>query len=156
MSAGAGVDDEVLTDTAVVATGSNLGHRGRSLGMLRQLLQRDGVVIQSASPEILTRPIGVTGQADFHNQVLRLRAPLPWSAEHWLAHSRRAEWDAGRRETYRWGPRRADVDILLLGRRGEIAVQAADLTVPHPQMANRPFVGRLLAELAGSSATRLL
>jgi 2-amino-4-hydroxy-6-hydroxymethyldihydropteridine diphosphokinase len=138
---------DVRTDTAVVATGSNVGHRGRSLARLRELLQRDGVVIESASSEILTRPVGVTGQADFHNQVLRLRAPDAWSPQHWVAHCRRAEVDAGRRVTYRWGPRRADVDILLLGRSGELSVVTAELTVPHPQMANRPFVGRLLAQL---------
>jgi 2-amino-4-hydroxy-6-hydroxymethyldihydropteridine diphosphokinase len=137
----------VTTAVAWVALGSNLGHRGRALARLRELLARDGVVIERVSSEILTRPVGVTGQGDFHNQVLQLRAPAPWSPERWLEHTHRAELDAGRRETYHWGPRRADVDILLLGEDGEIGYQGNDLTVPHPEIPNRPFITRLLAEL---------
>jgi 2-amino-4-hydroxy-6-hydroxymethyldihydropteridine diphosphokinase len=135
------------TDVAWVALGSNLGHRGRSLARLRDLLTRDGVALEAASSEILTRPVGVTGQGDFHNQVLRLRAPAPWPSARWLAHTGAAEFDAGRRQTYRWGPRRADVDILLLGEDGAVHVDTPELTVPHPEIGHRPFIGRLLAEL---------
>ena len=135
------------TDTAWVALGSNVGHRGRALAALRELLARDGVVVEATSSEILTRPVGVTAQADFHNQLLRLRSPEPWSPERWLAHTRNAELAAGRREAYHWGPRRADVDIILLGRDGELQVDQPDLVVPHPEMHNRPFIARLLAEL---------
>jgi 2-amino-4-hydroxy-6-hydroxymethyldihydropteridine diphosphokinase len=135
------------THVAWVAIGCNLGNRGRALALLRELLQRDGVVLEAASLEILTRPIGVTGQGDFHNQVLRLRALAPWPAQRWLEHCRAAEVAAGRRETYHWGPRRADVDILLLGADGGIRVDSPELVVPHPEIANRPFLGRLLTEL---------
>ena len=135
------------SDVAWVALGSNLGHRGRALAALREFLTRDGVVIEAASSEILTRPVGVTGQSDFHNQVLRLRSPEPWPPQHWLDHSRAAELAAGRRETYHWGPRRADVDILLLGEHGDVTVSTPGLTVPHPEIANRPFITRLLAEI---------
>jgi len=137
------------SDVAWVALGSNLGHRGRALALLRVLLASDGVVIEAASGEILTRPVGVTGQADFHNQVLRLRAPQPWSPQRWLAHARAAEIGAGRRDTYHWGPRRADVDILLLGEDGTVRVDTDEMTVPHPEINNRPFVQRLLAQLRG-------
>lgn len=137
----------MTTDVAWVALGSNLGHRGRALAALRRHLAGDGVAIEAASSEVLTRPIGVCGQGDFHNQLLRLRAPQPWSPERWLAHTRAAELASGRRETYHWGPRRADVDIILLGEKGDIQVEGRDLVVPHPQIANRPFIGRLLKEL---------
>lgn len=149
MSASGPSLDELVTDTATVATGCNVGQRGRALARLRGLLERDGVVIERASPEILTRPVGVTGQADFHNQVLRLRAPQPWPARRWLEHCGRAEHDAGRRVTHHWGPRRADVDILLLGRDGSLSLQTPELTVPHPEIAHRPFVQRLLGDVAG-------
>ena len=130
---------------AWVSLGSNLGHRGRNLARLRAALSEDGVSIVSASPEILTRPLGVTAQGDFHNQVVRLRSPVPWPPRRWLEHCRRAERAAGRRTTYRWGPRVADADILLLGERGEVHVHEADLTVPHPELDNRPFERGLLA-----------
>jgi 2-amino-4-hydroxy-6-hydroxymethyldihydropteridine diphosphokinase len=133
------------TDTAWVGLGSNLGHRGRNLARLREALSTAGVVIVAASPEILTRPVGVTAQGDFHNQVVRLRSPSPWPPDRWLRHCRVAEAAAGRRPTYRWGPRIADADILLLGVDGEIQVHEADLTVPHPELANRPFEHQLLA-----------
>ena len=134
-------------DVAWVALGANLGHRGRALATLRELLGRDGVVVEAASSEILTRAVGVTAQPDFHNQVLRLRAPAAWSPDRWLQHTERAERDAGRRPTYHWGPRHADVDILLLGRDGELRVSGGRLTVPHPEVDNRAFLRRLLAEL---------
>ena len=135
------------TDVAYVALGSNVGHRGEALARLRHALERDGVTIEAASGEVLTRPVGVTAQGDFHNQVVRLRSPEPWPPEAWLAHSRTAEIEAGRRSTYRWGPRRADADILLLGEHGDVQVDTQALTVPHRELRNRPFLIELLSEL---------
>jgi 2-amino-4-hydroxy-6-hydroxymethyldihydropteridine diphosphokinase len=135
------------TDVAYLGLGSNVGHRGRALARLRDALTTDAVVIEAASSEILTRPVGVRNQEDFHNQVIRMRSPKPWTPEQWLAHCRAAEYAAGRRQTYHWGPRVADADILLLGERGEITVSRPDLTVPHAELRNRPFLTRLLAEI---------
>jgi 2-amino-4-hydroxy-6-hydroxymethyldihydropteridine diphosphokinase len=139
-------DGTVSTDTAWVSLGSNIGHRGRNLERLREALTSDGVSIAATSPEILTRPVGVTAQGDFHNQVVRLQSPVPWSPERWLQHVQAAEVAAGRRTTYRWGPRVADADILLLGEHGEMQVDEPGLTVPHPEIASRPFETLLLAE----------
>jgi 2-amino-4-hydroxy-6-hydroxymethyldihydropteridine diphosphokinase len=135
---------EVSTDVAWVSLGSNVGHRGRNLARLREALTCGGVAISAASPEMLTLPVGVTAQGDFHNQVVRLRSPVPWTPRRWLEHCVRAERSAGRRPTYRWGPRVADADILLLGAGGEIQVHEPDLTVPHPELAHRPFEQQLL------------
>ena len=135
------------TEVAWIALGSNVGHRGAALARLREALQRDGVVIEAASSEILTRPVGVTRQADFHNQVIRVRSPEPWPATRWLTFCQKAESTAGRKPTYCWGPRVADADILLLGEQGEIHVETPDLHVPHPQLENRPFLLRLLREI---------
>jgi 2-amino-4-hydroxy-6-hydroxymethyldihydropteridine diphosphokinase len=137
-------DGAVATDTAWMSLGSNMGHRGRNLARLRLALTSDGVTITAASPEILTRPVGVTVQGDFHNQVVRLRSPEPWPPRRWLEHSKAAEVAAGRRTTYRWGPRIADADILMLGEHGDVHVQEPGLTVPHPEIANRPFEQHLL------------
>ena len=47
------------------------------------------------------------------------------------------------------GPRVLDLDILLLGKKGEPVVwRDADLTVPHPEMHRRRFVLAPLAEIA--------
>jgi 2-amino-4-hydroxy-6-hydroxymethyldihydropteridine diphosphokinase len=135
------------TDVAYLGLGSNVGHRGKALARLRDALTSDGVVIEAASSEILTRPVGVLNQEDFHNQVIRVRSPKRWTPEQWLTHCKTAEYASGRRPTYRWGPRVADADILLLGERGEITVRSPDLTVPHAELWNRPFLFRLLAEI---------
>jgi 2-amino-4-hydroxy-6-hydroxymethyldihydropteridine diphosphokinase len=138
------VSDVTSTDTAWVSLGTNIGHRGGNLARLREALTAGGVSIEAASPEILTRPVGVTAQSDFHNQVVRLRSPAPWSPQRWLEHCRSAEIAAGRRPTYRWGPRIADADILLLGEHGGIRVQEPGLVVPHPEIAHRAFEQDLL------------
>jgi 2-amino-4-hydroxy-6-hydroxymethyldihydropteridine diphosphokinase len=130
-----------------------MGHRGRNLSRLRDALATEGVSIVCASPEILTRPVGVTAQGDFHNQVVRLRSPERWSPHRWLAHCKDAEIAAGRRPTYRWGPRIADADILMLGEHGEIHVQEPGLVVPHPEISNRPFEQDLLAAAGFTAAT---
>jgi len=137
-------DGASATDTAWLSLGTNMGHRGRNLARLRLALTSEGVTITAASPEILTRPVGVTAQGDFHNQVVRLHSPEPWPPRRWLEHSKAAEIAAGRRFTYRWGPRIADADILMLGEHGEVRVQEPGLTVPHPEIRNRPFEQQLL------------
>jgi 2-amino-4-hydroxy-6-hydroxymethyldihydropteridine diphosphokinase len=136
--------------TAWIALGSNVGHRGAALARLRDALQQEGVVIEMASSEILTRATGDTHQAEFHNQVVRVRSPEPLSPQRWLEICKTAEVAAGRKQTYHWGPRVADADILLLGEHGEIVVDQPDLAVPHPQLRERPFLLRLIAELGVS------
>ncbi|MBV8301892.1 MAG: 2-amino-4-hydroxy-6-hydroxymethyldihydropteridine diphosphokinase [Candidatus Dormibacteraeota bacterium] len=140
------------TDVAWVAIGSNLGRRGLALARLREALTADGVRIERVSSEILTRPFGVAAQPDFHNQLLVLRSPVPWTPQHWLDHAKGAEAAAGRRQTYHWGPRVADADIILLGVHGEIRVDEPGLTVPHPGLHERPYLRRLLDELGAKEA----
>jgi len=45
----------------------------------------------------------------------------------------------------RWGPRTLDLDLLLYG---EEQIHTPTLTVPHPEMGNRPFVILPLHEIA--------
>lgn len=91
--------------------------------------------------------MGLQRQPDYHNQVLRVRSNTPLSPAEWLRLCKEAEVAAGRKETYRFGPRQADADILLLGPAGEIHVDEPDLVVPHPRLHERPFLRRLLLEL---------
>ncbi|MGD0833561.1 MAG: 2-amino-4-hydroxy-6-hydroxymethyldihydropteridine diphosphokinase [Candidatus Dormibacteria bacterium] len=131
---------------AWIALGVNLGNRGLALACLRDSLGRAGAAVEGASGEILTRAVGVTNQGDFHNQVVLVRAPEPWTATRWLRVCGEVEAACGRRPTFHWGPRRADADIVLLGRHGEV-VSAGAPTVPHPELARRPFWLRLIAEI---------
>lgn len=130
-----------------MALGSNVGRRGAALARLRDALRRDGVVIDAASSEILTRAVGDARLADFHNQVVRLRSPTALSPRRWLQLTQSAEVAAGRKPTYHWGPRIADADLLLLGERGQISVGEPDLVVPHPRLRDRAYLLRLLGEM---------
>jgi len=138
--------EEAASEWAWLALGCNIGHRGRALACLRTALETAGLVVEGESAEILTLPVGVTSQGDFHNQVLLVRAPEPWSAPRWLEACKAAETSCGRRPTYRWGPRRADADVVLLGRRGEVT-RAVEPAVPHPGLLQRAFWHRLIAEI---------
>jgi 2-amino-4-hydroxy-6-hydroxymethyldihydropteridine diphosphokinase len=51
----------------------------------------------------------------------------------------------GREKSYRWGPRTADLDILLYN---HIILNEDALEIPHPLMHEREFVLRPLYEIA--------
>jgi 7,8-dihydro-6-hydroxymethylpterin-pyrophosphokinase len=51
----------------------------------------------------------------------------------------------GRTRTIQWGPRTADLDILLFG---DVVMSTLDLIIPHPLMTMRKFVLVPLAEIA--------
>jgi 2-amino-4-hydroxy-6-hydroxymethyldihydropteridine diphosphokinase len=61
-----------------------------------------------------------------------------------LAHCLTIEQEAGRVRRERWGPRTLDLDIVRFGDR---TVNTATLVVPHPELPNRAFWARELAEL---------
>ena len=142
--------DAINVAWAWVALGSNIAPRVENMLGMRRELTTDGVAIVRESDEIRTTALTMPGQAaqpDFLNQVLLLGSASPWPPHQWLAHCQNVERQAGRERTFRWGPRTADVDILLFGERGDLVVESADLTVPHAELGNRPFLCYLLAAL---------
>jgi 2-amino-4-hydroxy-6-hydroxymethyldihydropteridine diphosphokinase len=58
---------------------------------------------------------------------------------------RQIERELGRKRIVRSGPRTVDIDILLYGVN---IVNAAELEIPHPRMAERRFVLVPMAEIA--------
>jgi 2-amino-4-hydroxy-6-hydroxymethyldihydropteridine diphosphokinase len=77
---------------------------------------------------------------------LAVAAETEYPPRELLAVTQRIEKEVGRQPTYRWGPRAIDIDIIMFGRE---QVSSPDLTIPHPEMANRAFVLAPLAEIAG-------
>jgi len=66
-----------------------------------------------------------------------------------LAHCRAIEAERGRERPprppgERWGPRTLDLDIVRYGTK---TVRSPDLTIPHPELPNRDFWQREIAEL---------
>lgn len=130
-------------EVAYLALGSNLGDRARYLAEARAALDAlPGTRVAAASPVEETAPVGPAGQGAYLNQMLQVETTL--APEALLAAAQAVERAAGRVRGVRWGPRTLDVDLVLFGTR---AVDTPVLVVPHPELANRDFWQRELAQL---------
>ena len=98
--------------------------------------------IKRQSTVIETAPWGFANQPRFLNQVVE--ADWPGTPHQLLRTVKEVEREGGRRPTRRWGPRIIDVDILLFG---ADRIRMRDLVIPHPRIAERPFVLQSLREL---------
>jgi len=122
-----------------VALGSNLGDRAAHLAYAREhlgALPGTRLVAASRVEEIAQPP--------YLNQMVLLETTLAPAAL--LEHCRRIEAERGRERRERWGPRTLDLDIV---RYGDQTVRQPDLTIPHPELPNRDFWRREIAELEG-------
>lgn len=129
---------------AYVGIGSNLGDsRARveaafdALGALRDTR------LEARSRLYRTRPFGPVQQDDFINAVAGVLTTLP--PLELLAALRGIEAAAGRVRAERWGPRTLDLDLLVYG---EQRIAEAELSVPHPGIAERGFVLAPLHDIA--------
>lgn len=130
---------------AYVGLGGNLATPARQIAVaLHRLAGWPGVSRLRASRLYRTRPWGQLDQPAFVNAVAELS--FTGNPGHLLTALLTIEREAGRaRGDERWGPRQLDLDLLLFG---DQRVTETGLTVPHPRIAQRPFVLVPLAELA--------
>ncbi len=128
--------------TVVLGLGSNVGTRSRNLSAARRRLRQKGVRIKRQSRVIETEPWGVTDQPRFLNQVVE--GDWQGTPRQLLRTAKGVEREGGRVQTKRWGPRVIDVDILFFD---AMRVNEPDLVIPHPRIAERPFVLESLDEL---------
>jgi 2-amino-4-hydroxy-6-hydroxymethyldihydropteridine diphosphokinase len=89
-----------------------------------------------------TAPLGGMQQPSYLNQMVLLDTALDPRAL--LERCQAIERQEGRTRTERWGARTLDLDIVRFGDRH---VHEEDLIIPHPELANRDFWRRELAEL---------
>jgi 2-amino-4-hydroxy-6-hydroxymethyldihydropteridine diphosphokinase len=132
-----------MPDLVYIALGSNVGDRAAHLASARAALEAlpQSRVISASSVEE-TEPLGTVPQGPYLNQMVAVETTLsPRVLLDALLTIERAE---GRVRTERWGARTLDLDIVRFGSR---RVDEPGLTVPHPQLPNRPFWQRELAEL---------
>lgn len=122
--------------------GSNLGDRDAHL---RSALARlaETVRITRVSAVWDTAPLLVEDQPRFHNIVVEGLTRLDPVAL--LHEAKRIERELGRVPGPRYGPRPVDIDILLYD---DLILETPELTIPHPQLANRAFALAPLAEIA--------
>lgn len=126
-----------------MALGSNVGDRAAHLAHARArlgALPQTRVVAESRVEE--TAPVGPVPQGPFLNQMVLLDTTLEPAAL--LAHCRAIEAERGRERRERWGPRTLDIDIVRFGDR---VLRTPELTLPHPEITNRDFWQRELAEV---------
>jgi 2-amino-4-hydroxy-6-hydroxymethyldihydropteridine diphosphokinase len=125
-----------------LSLGSNVGDRETHLRDAIAGLQTQGRVV-SVSSFYETEPVEVTDQACFLNCALALETLE--TPEKLMASILDTEHRMGRRRVQKKGPRVIDIDILLFG---NLIVDSAALTIPHPAMQRRRFVLEPLAEIA--------
>lgn len=131
-----------MTHTVFLALGSNLGDRLKNLRAAIALLSPD-VQPVACSPVYETPPWGFEDQPKFLNQVLQARTQL--LPEELLDHLKGIEKTLGRQETFRFGPRNVDLDIIFYD---DLVFVSERLQIPHPRLANRAFVLLPLAQVA--------
>lgn len=128
---------------AYIGIGSNMGDkRGYIEEAVSKIKQDVKIRKVRASELITTEPYGGVAQDDFLNGALEIETlHTPYELLRFL---QELELEAKRERLVHWGPRTLDLDILFYE-----AYTSDDemLTVPHPDMQNREFVLKPLAEL---------
>jgi 2-amino-4-hydroxy-6-hydroxymethyldihydropteridine diphosphokinase len=128
---------------AYIGIGSNLGDKIHHCEKaISAILKIDRHKPLAKSSLFKTQPIGYTSQDWFVNGVIKIETDL--EAPELLRTLKTIESQLGRIETFRWGPRTIDLDILFFD---DIEIHTEDLQIPHPFIQNRQFVLIPLAEI---------
>jgi 2-amino-4-hydroxy-6-hydroxymethyldihydropteridine diphosphokinase len=133
-----------MESDAYISLGTNLGDRAAELSRaLAALAALPDTRVAALSPIFETAPVGPPPQGPYLNAVAQLRTAL---APRMLLDSLLAiEREAGRVRGERNAARTLDLDLLLYD---ACVIDEPGLRVPHPRLAERPFVLEPLAALA--------
>jgi 2-amino-4-hydroxy-6-hydroxymethyldihydropteridine diphosphokinase len=126
-----------------IGIGSNFGNRQENCLHAIELLQKKGIVVTKRSSLHETEPWGVKDQSWFINMAIGIETGL--KPAELLKVLKDIEREVGREESFKWGPRMIDLDILLFD---NIILNEDNLKIPHPLMHERDFVLRPLCEIA--------
>lgn len=125
-----------MNNTAYIALGSNIGKKETYLKeAVKKLHEHPEVQVELISSIYETTPVGYENQDDFLNMAVKITTSL--RPEELLSLTQKIEQELGRTREVRWGPRTADLDILLYNREN---IETEQLVVPHPRMCERLFV----------------
>ncbi len=131
-----------MEHTVFLSLGSNIGDRLANLRSAMALLSPDiHPLAQSSIYE--TEPWGYSDQPTFLNLVWEGSTQL--DPLNLLSHLKQVENTLGRKETFRFGPRLIDLDILFYD---DLVIDTPTLTIPHSRISERAFVLVPLAEIA--------
>jgi len=132
--------------TSYLSLGSNLGDRETNIASALKILGQK-VRISKVSSLYETEPVGYKDQPWFLNCVCSVETEL--SPQALLKFAKAIERNLGRKRTIRFGPRVIDIDILFYD---GLILDSSDLVIPHPRLAERPFVLVPLKEIAPNLA----
>src|SRR4030042_6957990 len=118
---------------AYIGIGSNVGNKAYQCERaISEILKFDRHKLLAKSSFFKTQPIGYTSQDWFVNGVIKIETDLePLDL---LRVLKAIESQLGRTETFRWGPRTIDLDILFFD---DVEIHNGELQIPHPQIQNR-------------------
>ena len=123
--------------------GSNSGNREKNIETALTRMMRHGLRILSYSSLYETEPVMMPGENWFLNQVVEVYTNMtPANLMAWI---KETETTMGRDLTKKLKSRVIDIDILLAEGR---VIRTDELQVPHPNLAERNFVLKPLAEIA--------
>ena len=129
-----------------ISLGSNLGNRINNLRtasafLIQRCLHNTTCSIVLETEAILPENAPIEWNKPFLNMIVSGETEL--SPSELLAALKSIETEMGRPEFYElWSPRIIDLDILLWDK---LEINSSDLKIPHPELANRPFLHHLLA-----------
>ena len=128
---------------AFIALGTNKGNRLDNLKKAVRCFENDAkttVIKKSLIYE--TKPFGYREQGDFLNAVIKINTN--YLLKDLFNFIKEIEKRLGRTESFRWGPREIDIDILFY----DDLVHSDDvITIPHPGIPERDFVLIPLSEI---------
>ena len=121
---------------AYIGIGSNIGDKIHQCEKaILEILKIDRHKLLSKSSFYKTKPIGYTDQDWFVNGVIKIETDL--EPVDLLRALKDIESHLGRRETFQWGPREIDLDILFFD---DQEIHWGELQIPHPRLHERQFV----------------
>ena len=136
-----------VTSKIFLSLGSNLNDPVSQIQRAVKTLASSVSTIECA-PLYQSKPLGPQDQPDFVNTVISGYTDL--SPEELLITIKGIERQQYRVKTKHWGPRTIDIDILFYG---NIQIKTPDLTIPHKELFNRPFVTIPLLDLIPNGIT---
>ena len=130
---------------ALLGLGGNWGDVRATLGRAVAKLC-DGIEVRllARSSDYRTPPWGVKDQPPFVNLCIWVATTLTPAQLLDRAQAVEREFGRDRNNEIRWGPRTLDIDILAYG---NVTMNTAELTLPHPHVFERAFVLLPLAEI---------
>lgn len=130
-------------NTVFLGLGTNIGDREANLRKAVAGFNALNIEILKISKVYETPAWGFTAQPDFLNICVQCQSELP--PLDLLRSIKALEQDLGRQESFRWGPRLIDIDILYFNHEVH---NFGELKIPHPGIAERDFVLKPLFDIA--------